>query len=469
MIEKLTRTRAYVDDLVTFSSSFDQHLSDYELLLDALIASGLTVKLSKCKFFRKKVPFLGHLITKNKLLPDLGKTKTISDWKCLTSIKSTRMFLGLANYYRNFIPHFAKIAEPLYALLRKEATFKWGNEEEKSFNSIKHALTSTPTLILPDPNKDYVLRTDASQTAVSAILLQKDTEGHLHPVAYGSHTLNSAQRLYTTTEREMLALVWGLQHYRQYLFRKLTWVTDHAALTHLLKYKCETVNQRIARWVLSLQDYDIKPMHEAGTSLVDADALSRIDAELTDVKINSISTFDFASIANLLELKTAQHTDPVCSLISKLVRGEVKVDDAVLNKAVKQLYSTHKFTHDDDGLLQLLWEPSSSSRSGPTPHFCTFIPQSLTQDVLALVHEDRLSGHAGIQRMYERIRNTAWWPNMLPDITSYIEKCTACQQRKLNSRTDVPVQPMTLPSAPWRQMQLVLFTLLVMETNISYV
>jgi hypothetical protein len=259
--------KAYVDDILAHSDSFEDHLKHVDALLKRLIACGLSVKLCKCKFCRKIIKFLGCMISKNKLQADLSKTKVISDWQRLTSVKATRMFLGLANYYRNFIPHFARHAEPLYELLRKDAPFTWGRAQELAFARIKRALTQAPTLALPDTQRDYILRTDASDTAVSAILVQKDSEGNEHPIAFGSHTLNSAQRNYTVTEREMLALVWGLEHYRPYLFRKLTWVTDHSALTHLIKPGRDSPNQRIARWVLKLQDFDIRPLHTPGKSL----------------------------------------------------------------------------------------------------------------------------------------------------------------------------------------------------------
>ena len=447
--------KAYVDDILTHSSTFEDHLKHVDILLKRLISCGLTVKLCKCKFCRRLIKFLGCMISKNKLQADLGKTKVISEWQRLTSIKATRMFLGLANYYRNFIPRFAQHAEPLYTLLRKDAPFVWGRPQEIAFAHIKHALTHAPTLILPDPSREYILRTDASDTAVSAILLQQDLEGNAHPVAYASHTLNSAQRNYTVTEREMLALVWGLQHYRQYLFRKVTWVTDHSALTHLLKPGREPPNQRVARWILSLQDYEIKPLHSPGKSLADADALSRMhDANTPALHSIDASLSAVASIANLQELKAAQLADPICSLISRLVRGEITVDDSLLNSRVRQLYKTHKFVHDSDGVLQMMWEPNSHSRSGPSLTLCTYIPSSLVTQVVSLVHDDKLTGHQGINRTYERIRESAWWPSMVEDIASYVSACGQCQKHKIAGRQSVPLQPMSMPTAPWMQVSI---------------
>jgi transposase InsO family protein len=261
----------------------------------------------------------------------------------------------------------------------------------------------------------------------------------------------------------MLALVWGLQHYRTYLFRKVTWVTDHSALTHLIRPGREPPNQRIARWMLALQDYEIKPLHSPGKDLADADALSRMDAANSpsalhslDVALHSLDSAlsAVASIADVQELKAAQLADPVCALVSRLVRGEVKVDDSLLNSRVRQLYKTHKFVHDSDGVLQMMWEPSAHVRSGCAPSLCTYVPISLVTQVISLTHDDKLTGHQGINRTYERIREAAWWPTMVEDIAAYVSACDRCQKHKIAGRLSVPVQPMGMPSAPWMQVSI---------------
>ena len=159
--------RAYIDDVVTFSDDIDKHVHHLDLLLQRLIACGLTIKMKKCKFARTEVKFLGCIISHNTLKPDCERATAVTKWEKLTSVKTVRMFLGLCNYYRNFITHFSDTAEPLYRLLRKEASFEWTIECAAAFAKLKLALTSAPALILPDPIKPYTLRTDASQTSLS--------------------------------------------------------------------------------------------------------------------------------------------------------------------------------------------------------------------------------------------------------------------------------------------------------------
>ena len=192
-----------------------------------------------------------------------------------------RAFLGLTGYYRNFIPNFAVIAKPLYDTLKKGASNNviWNNTLETAFVTLKNALCKEPILQLPDPTKQFVLRTDASQDGVGAVLLQEQG-GRLFPVAYHSRKLNSAEKNYSTVQRELLAVVDAIKKYYYYLYGA-TFIleTDHMPLTSLRTSK--TANSRLTRWMLYLQQFTFVVQYIKGSENVGADLLSRlVDASL---------------------------------------------------------------------------------------------------------------------------------------------------------------------------------------------
>lgn len=447
-------TECYVDDVLIHSATFDQHLVHLIAVLRRLKACGLTVKLTKCSFAQAEVKYLGCRISYRTLRPDSERVQAVLQWNRLRDVRSVRMFLGLANYYRQFIPRFADIAAPLYHLLRKDQPFVWAKEQQKAFEQLQQALTTPPTLTLPDPNKDYVLRTDASATTIGAVLLQPNNNGQLQPVAYASHKLNSAQQNYHTTERELYALVWALEHFNCYLFQKLTWITDHNALTFINTCKKSSPSKRINRWLLSLQNYDLKATYEAGTKLKDVDALSRLltDPEGTAYIANiTISTLGHTPQEQQEQLSAAQRHDEFCQRLFSYVEQKRPSHpshfhhDSAIYRDVKK--ST--FFVDDDGLLYRLWDATHGARLHPQLTKQLVVPGVLRERIISDAHTG-VGGHAGFVRTYEQLRERAWWPSMAHDINLFINRCAYCQQAKALRRAPIPLQPFTVPQGPWQ-------------------
>jgi transposase InsO family protein len=269
----------YIDDLMTHSSSFEDHLKHLDVLLTNLREHKLVVKLSKCKFAQREVKFLGHLISFNNIKTNPESVAAIVAWhrpaaggaKAVTAVRS---FLGMAGWYRKFIPDFASIAKPLFQLTKKDAEWEWTKECQSAFEKVRDALVSKPVLAVADPNKPYVLHTDASDHAMGAILMQEDENGEARPIAYASKTFNDAQRNYDTTEREALAIVWALQHFNTYCEgHKYTLLTDHAALSFIRSNT--NASKRIYRWQVLLQGYDLQIQYQPGKDNHAADLLSR--------------------------------------------------------------------------------------------------------------------------------------------------------------------------------------------------
>ena len=287
----------YIDDLLTHSLSFDDHIKHLDILLSSLEKNNLTVKLSKCKFAQKEVKFLGHIITHNEIKMNPESVETILKWERPKSgengVKAIRGFLGMTGWYRKFIKNFSHIAKPLYDLTKKGVKWEWSDACEKAFITLRDAITKYPVLRAPDPNKNFILHTDASDVALGGILMQYDDDDNLHPIAYASKTLNDAQRNYSVSDREALAIVWALEHFNTFCEgHKYTAITDHAALKYLYTAKDKT--PRMHRLVLRLQPYDISLHYGPGSQNHAADLLSRadnyMDIKTEPIHINAVST-----------------------------------------------------------------------------------------------------------------------------------------------------------------------------------
>ena len=209
-------------------------------------------------------------------MPDADKVKMVADYPTPTNVSELRSFLGLAGYYRRFIKGFAQLAAPCNKLLQKGTPYTWGPEQTDAFSQLKARLTEAPILAFPQLDREFILQSDASNHAIGFILSQKDAEGREHPICYWGRSLSSAEKNYGITEKEVLAIIEGVRHFRMYLsHRPFTIVTDHAAALFMNNIKTSAQNGRLCRWALTLQGYSFKVVHKPGRVHNNADALSR--------------------------------------------------------------------------------------------------------------------------------------------------------------------------------------------------
>jgi hypothetical protein len=263
---------------MTHSKTYEEHIQHLEVLLSLLRQHKLMVKLSKCRFAQKEVKFLGHLISHQSIKTNPQAVEAIQKWtrpdgdgkKAVTAIRG---FLGMTGWFRKFIPRYAHIAKPLNNLTRKDIKFVWTDECQDAFNKLRNALVSAPVLATADPNKKYILHTDASDRAMGAILMQEDSGGDVHVIAYASKTFSPAEVNYDTTEREALAIVWALEHFNTYCEgHDYVIITDHQALSFI---KTTKTSKRVHRWNLRLASYKLDIMYKKGSDNYAADLLSR--------------------------------------------------------------------------------------------------------------------------------------------------------------------------------------------------
>lgn len=271
----------YLDDIVIYGASLNQHNKRLERVFRQLQKYNLKLQTDKCKFLCREVTYLGHHCSKEGALPDKTKVECVKNYPIPRNTKETMALLGLANYYRKFIQNYADIVKPVSTLLKKGVKFEWSPACEGAIQKVKDELVSPNVLIYPDFTKPFTLTTDASNVALGAILSQ-GPEGEDRPIAFASRSLQAAERNYSTTEKELLAIVWGVKHFRPYLLSKeFTVFTDHKPLQGIMKSQDPT--SRILRFLHKLSEYQFQVVYKAGKKNTNADALSRIPYEVTAV------------------------------------------------------------------------------------------------------------------------------------------------------------------------------------------
>ena len=263
----------YLDDVVIFSSTMEQHLERLELVFKRLLGANLKLKPSKCFLMQTKVTFLGHIVSSDGIATDPEKIKLVSDWPVPTTLKQLRGFLGLSGYYRRFVEDYAKKAAPLNNLMKKNRPFIWTDDCQLAFEELKLALTSPPVLALPNDKDMYILDTDAANLSIGCVLSQVQ-DGQERVIAYAGRMLSKNEVNYCVTRKELLAIVYFVKYFRQYLLgRHFIVRTDHAAL-NWLRHMDQPVGQN-ARWLEQLEEYQFTVQHRRGKRHDNADAVSR--------------------------------------------------------------------------------------------------------------------------------------------------------------------------------------------------
>jgi hypothetical protein len=312
VLGNLPYVEIYLDDITIHSKTFIDHVKHVTNVLGVLRSYNLKINPEKCSWFTETIKLLGHIISKKGVSMDPDKIEAIKNRVAPKNIKQIQHFLGICNYYRRFIKYYAKIAEPLTRLLRKEEKFEWNVEQQNAFEELKKKLTEYPILRQPEMGKKFLLYTDASEYALGAILSQKDDEDREFVCAYASRTLKGAELNYPITEKECLAVVWGIKQFRINLYgTKFQVITDHSVLAWLMNITDPT--GRLARWAIYIQAYEFEIIHRKGSVHSNADTLSRPVMEFTLVnnvmkESDSVKTLDiYEDDALLYRLKMGKH------------------------------------------------------------------------------------------------------------------------------------------------------------------
>ena len=265
----------YVDDIICFSKTVEEHITRLDEILSRIREAGLKLSPGKCKLFQREVAFLGHIVSESGISTDPEKVKAVKEWPVPRNVHELRSFLGTASYYRKFCKSFCDIARPLHKLTERQNGFLWTAECDQAFNQLKCVLTSSPILGYPRNDSEFLLDCDCSGYGMGAVLSQKQ-DGVERVISYFSKSLTKAERNYCVTRRELLAVMTAIKHYHHYLFgTKFTIRTDHSALRWLLK-TFKNPEGQISRWIEVLSAYNFVIEQRAGKLHGNCDGLSRI-------------------------------------------------------------------------------------------------------------------------------------------------------------------------------------------------
>jgi len=335
---------------------------------------------------KTEVLVLGHLLTSKGLKPQSNKVEAILNWQPPKNIAELRSFFVAVGYYRQFIPNYSSMSEPLCRLLKKNAKFIWSSDQDLSFKFLKQKLMESPVLTFPNFNKPFLVRTDASYTGLGGVLLQMEEETGMElPIHYISRSLNKAERHYSVTDLEGAALFYCISKFKQYILgNKIPTkvITDHKPLIGLLQNK-EPANARHARWCLLVSSLNIILEYEKGKNNVVADALSRLKSKEDKI------------LANRNENEEEENS-----------LEEVNTD--LINKFLKEKFFKIEgvtYFKDKDNYRQVIDDDSKK---------------------MELILKAHKIGHERIEKTYERLKKKFYWKNMFADVKRVIGNCHTC-------------------------------------------
>jgi hypothetical protein len=269
-----TNSMAYLDDIVIFSATWDDHLKDLGEVFQRIRKAKLKIKPPKCSFGKFGIQYLGFIISPKGVECDPQNTQKVAGFQIPRNKKDVQSFLGLAGYYRKFVHNFADVAKPLHELTKDNVEFEWSDKHQKAFETLRNALITPPILAFPNFDREFIIATDASKYGVGCILKQKDDQGRERVIAYASKLLKGPEQTYPVTERECLALRYATQVFRPYLYgKKFRVVTDHRSLQYMKNLK--SPSHRLDRFSMDLDGFDFDIEYKQGKHNTDADTLSR--------------------------------------------------------------------------------------------------------------------------------------------------------------------------------------------------
>ncbi|GJR80169.1 reverse transcriptase domain-containing protein [Tanacetum coccineum] len=414
----------FMDDFSVFRDSFDSCLSNLEKMLKRCEDTNLVLNWEKCHFMCREGIVLGHKISKSRIEVDRAKVDVIAKLPHPTTVKGVRSFLGHAGFYRRFIQDFSKIARPMTHLLKKETPFVFSKDCIDAFQTLKKKLTEAPILVVPDCNLPFELMCDTSDFAIGAVLGQRNTK-HFQPIHYASKTMTEAQIHYTTTEKEMLAVVYAFEKFRPYLVLSKSIVyTDHSALKYLMNK--QDAKPRLLRWVLLLQEFDITIRDKKGSENLAADHLSRLENPHKDVLENKDINehFPLETLGVLTSVST-----PWFAGYANFHAG---------NFIIKGLTTQQKKKFFKD-VKHYFWDDPYLFRTCADQIIRRCVHGQEANDILKACHEGPTGGHHSANLTARKVFDAGFfWPTIYQDAHTMIKSCDTCQrQGKISQRDEM--------------------------------
>lgn len=422
----------YLDDILIFSESREEHLHHLRIVLSRLRDHQLYVGKTKYELMTQETEFLGLIVGRTGVRIGDDRKKLIQEWPIPKSITELRSFLGLVQFFRRFIKDFSKTAAPLTNLTRKYSNISsWNDECNSAFQSLKETLVNAPVMRAPDWSRPFRCHTDASQVAVGGTLTQADDDGDEHAVSFFSKRLSPAEENYSANDRELLGLVYFLQRFRCYLEgAEFEVLTDNQVLKYF--FSKTTLSRREARWLDFLGQFGITQLTLVkGRVHVLGDVPSRAPhiTSLTPT-VNNLHT-EIPHLELPPGFKDNYDEDLTFGNVIKSIRGE-ELDNAVQTEKVSRLLPHFNLSN---GLLYY--------------EGLLCVPRKNIRDIMDLAHDNKTSGHFGYAKTLSRLFGYHW-KNKSGDVHDYCRGCVVCQHNK-DSRVKpfgIP-QPLELPERRW--------------------
>ena len=475
----------YVDDIIIFSDTKEEHLKRLEAVFQKLCAAGLKLKPSKCFFFREEIEYLGHVVSGKGISTNPKKIEAVSKWPTPKTVYDVRSFLGFVGYYRRFIKNFGRITKPIREVITglenqskrsaKKTYIEWSDAADVAFEHLKAMCVSTPILAYPDYQLPFTLHTDSSTDGLGAVLYQKQ-DGKLRVIAYASRSVSKAESNYPAHKLEFLALKWAVcEKFHEYLYGSKSFevFTDNNPLTYVLtSAKLDACGQR---WVAKLANYNFSIKYRCGVSNTEADALHIIKwpealSENVDIENGCMDTHVINAILTGAVTKSSLIESVSCS--AKIIPTELEkdtgklsdinwtkeqrldpnlgviirlIESGQLNKRKlqgKDSSEVKSFLRNKKSLKlvkDVLYRKSFSDNSTSKKTLWQLVvPKLFRERALLGCHDD--VGHQGILRILSLFRERFYWPGMQEEATQHVLKCSRCLRRKTPPQV-APLQP----------------------------
>jgi hypothetical protein len=503
----------YLDDIIVFSKSFEDHLHHLECVLAALQAKQLVLNPPKCVFAANQIDYLGHTISQNKITPMKEKIQAILEIKEPSSLAQANKFIGALSWYRKFIPNFATVAAPIHAVTNltknNRHKFRWRYAQSKAFHELKRLLVTEPLFLhYPVEGVPLILTTDASGIAIGGVL-QQEADGQVHNLYYHSQLMTPCERKYSAIEKEALAIYKCFARMRTFLLgRNIILRTDHCPLCHIME---KTVrNARVDRITHLIQEYNIdKIIHIKGRENCLPDFLSRYAKETYDDLLeidyglknkdnpnilsqypsklsSSIDKNNNTNILAAMELRSRSKENNLPAN-TKTFDNDINIEDQSDDTSEADLSQTNtlppKFSYnkfdisklkeeqEKDPAIQniikeihnrnislpfvlknnIVYKLVTPSRRSKRKMEVIYVPASMTKSLLQACHDDPMTGaHFSFDRTYNKIKYLYWWPAMKSTIKGHIESCLLCKQYNISRhKTYGHLRPISPPEGPF--------------------
>lgn len=420
ILKSISGVFCYLDDILIGAEDESKCKSKLFEVLSRLEQHNVRINLNKCKFLEKRVKYLGHTLSNGCIHPNSDKVSAILQAPVPKNVSTLQSYLGLLNYYSHFLPDLSTVLYELYRLLRKDISFEWTAKCQEVFNKSKRLLIDNQVLTLYDPDKPIIIAADASPYGVGAVL-SHIVDGVERPVFFASSTLSPAERNYSQTHREALAIIFAVKKFHNYLYgQKFTILTDHQSLREIFNPKKGTPSvavARLQRWAIIMSMYSYQIIYKSGSKMANADALSRLPlGDETEVESIQINFFNFTE-----ELPVS--FEEICRSYS---------NDVVLSKVYKFVLSGWPQNVPDQFQSYYRKRQSITTDSNCLYYLNRLIvPQECRAKILKSFHQN----HTGIVRMKMVARSYVWWPGLDTDIENWVGQCLSCQQTQVVSKS----------------------------------